>query len=103
MNYTQTHVQWFIVVPLLATGFFVGAVLWAEAGPTRGFQALDTYGKVFTQGWRLWPPVVVFSIWLLSICSVTRFWAWKTAVAALLAPFACVLVLHAMLARSCSC
>jgi hypothetical protein len=98
LNYTQNHVQWFIVVPLLATGFFVGAVLWAEAAATSHFKDLTTYGELFTNGWRLWPfplAVVFFSIWLLSICSVQRFRG-RAALAALSAPLACAVVLHAM-------
>jgi Patatin-like phospholipase len=100
LNYTQAHVQWLIVVPLLTTGFFVGAVLWAEAAPQREFQAFATFGELFMQGWRLWPfplAVVFFSIWVLSFSSVERIWAWGSGFAALLSPFVCVIALHAML------
>jgi hypothetical protein len=118
LNYTQTHVQWLIVLPLLATGFFVGAVMWAEAAPPnalesalllwwpeatpmlRGFKAFSSYSELFTQGWRLWPfplAVVFCSIFLLSFSSVARIWRWGSGLAALLAPVVCVVALHAML------
>ena len=99
LNYTQTHVQLLIVLPLLLTGFCVGAVLWAEAAPQQGFDALTTYGRLFAEGWRLWPfplAVVFASVWLLSFSSVPR-WSVASTMAALLSPFVCVLVLHAML------
>lgn len=117
LNYSQAHVQWLIVLPLVATGFFVGAVLWAEATPLKpveaallrvapeagvafGFKVYDTYSDLFLRGWRVWPfplAVVFFSIWLLSLSSVARIWKWGSGLAAMLAPCVCVIALHAML------
>jgi hypothetical protein len=120
VNYSQGQVQRFIVLPLLATGFCVGAVLWAEANHGQ-MAGLDTYGQFFTQAWQHWPfplAVVFFSLWLLSLCSVRRICSWRatygairgrswqafcragdwTALAtAVISPAACVLALHALL------
>ncbi len=99
VNYTQTLVQVWIVVPMLLTGFCVGAVLWAEtlAGDLSTF---DTYGAFLVAGWRYWPfplAIVFCSLWLLSLCSVKRIRNLRAFVTASLSPFVCVIVLHAAL------
>ena len=120
VNYSQGQVQRLVVVPLLAAGFCVGAVLWGEIGLGAGRLAgLRSYSAFFLEGWEYWPfplAVVFCSLWLLSICSVRsiaswravrlawrspriliRAISWKNVFAAVAGPLACVLVLHALL------
>jgi hypothetical protein len=120
VNYSQGQVQRFIVIPLLATGFCVGAVLWAETN-TGSLAEFETYGRFLTEGWRHWPfplAVVFFSLWLLSLCSIRRIcsfrdlycatrdrsWTalknagdWAAVLTAVASPLACVGALHALL------
>jgi hypothetical protein len=99
VNYTQAWVQGAVVLPMLATGFFVAAILWNQSLTEYEIADVRTYGALFqTIGW-YWPfplAIMFFSIWLLSFCGVAslkkRGW-----LVALASPFACVLVLHAQL------
>jgi hypothetical protein len=100
INYTQGWVQGMVVLPMLATGYLVAAVLW---GQTVGMYAsgelarLDSFGGFFTTAWRYWPlplSVAFASLWLLSVCSIRDR---KGLVVAFLAPIPAVLVLHALL------
>jgi len=104
INYTQAWVQAVVVLPMLATGYLVAAILWGESTATPGTQpgldALETYGAFLTTAWRHWPfplSVVFVSVWLLSFCSVRNRSGWKGQVTALAAPFVAVPVLHALL------
>ena len=66
VNYGQTHVQWFIVVPLLVCSFFFGTILWDL---TNSVLAPGTYGELFRTAWRDWPfplAVVFVSLWGLA-------------------------------------
>ena len=99
INFRQSLVQVWIVFPLLLSGLFIGAVLWAEVN--RGtLAAYSTYGEFVADGWWHWPfplSIVFCSLWLLSLCSVRRVRNLKSFLAASLAPFVCVAVLHALL------
>jgi hypothetical protein len=99
INFRQSLVQVWIVFPLLLSGLFLGAVLWAEVN--RGnLAAFSTYGEFLANGWWHWPfplSIVFCSLWLLSLCSVRRVRNVKAFLAASLAPFVCVAVLHALL------
>ena len=99
INFRQSLVQVWIVCPLLLSGLFIGAVLWAEVN--RGHLAgYTTYGEFLANGWWHWPfplSIVFCSLWLLSLCSVRRVRNLKAFLAASLAPFVCVAVLHALL------
>ena len=99
INFRQSLVQVWIVFPLLLSGLFIGAVLWAEVN--RGHLAgYTTYGQFLINGWWHWPfplSIVFCSLWLLSLCSVRRVRNLKSFLAASLAPFVCVAVLHALL------
>ena len=73
VNYTQGWVQWFVVVPLMAAGFLVAAILWAESTGAAALGAtspellrlktLDSYGAFFLTAPLYWPfPLAVKSI-----------------------------------------
>jgi hypothetical protein len=97
VNYTQSWVQGAVVLPMLATGFLVAAIIWNQSYTQ--FTAFDSYGQLFLHTWQYWPfplSVMFFSIWLLSFCGVTSLKKWGWLVAAL-APVVCVVVLHALL------
>jgi hypothetical protein len=100
INYSQGWVQAVVVVPMMATGYFVAAILWGETTHGGTLATLHSFGGFFTTAWRYWPfplSVVFFSLWLLSFCAIHNFQDWKGLTAALLAPFVCVVVLHALL------
>ena len=70
VNYGQTHVQWFIVVPLLVCSFLLGAILWDLS---EHVLATMTYGELFLGACRHWPfplSVVFISLWGLAFCSI---------------------------------
>ena len=99
INYTQSWVQAVVVIPMMATGLLVAAILWgqSQSGPLAG---LDTFGDFFRTAWRYWPfplSVVFLSLWLLSFCSIRKRTDWKCLVVAALAPFPAMLVLHSLL------
>ena len=99
VNYTQAWVQGAVVLPMLATGFFVAAILWNQSVNVCEIADLDGYGALFRTMWRYWPfplAIVFFSIWLLSLCGVASLKGAGSLVA-MLSPFVCVLVLHALL------
>ena len=92
------------MLPMMATGFFVAAILWGEsqsvAGEHVGLDTFESFGQFFTTAWWYWPfplSVVFVSLWLLSFCSVTSRKDWKGLAAAFAAPFVAVPVLHALL------
>ena len=97
VNYGQTHVQWFIVLPLLVCSYLFGAILWnlsntVLSGPT-------TYGALFLRAWRDWPfplSVVFVSLWGLAFCSIEQ-WKVKGPVVAFIAALGSVVALHALL------
>jgi hypothetical protein len=104
INYTQFWVQAMVVLPMMATGYLVAAILWGESiatpGTQPGLNTLETYGAFVTTAWKYWPfplSVVFVSIWLLSFCAVRSRREWKGLLAALAAPFVAVPVLHALL------
>jgi len=103
INYTQAWVQWAVVAPLAVVAFLVAAILWSEASGTTdppGLNALTSYGDFLTTAWKFWPfplSVVFVSFWLLSFCSIHSRNDRNGLAAALLAPCAAVLVLHALL------
>ena len=101
INFTQAWAQWIVVLPMMASGYLVAAVLWGESQPGADIPlaAFDSFGKLFSTAWLYWPfplSVVFVSIWLLSFCSVRTRRDWKGVLAALLAPIASVAVLHAL-------
>jgi hypothetical protein len=70
VNYTQAWVQGAVVLPMLATGSFVAAILWNQSVNVRESAALEAYGALFRTMWRYWPFPLSCSIWLLSLCGV---------------------------------
>jgi hypothetical protein len=97
VNYGQTHVQWFIVVPLLVCSFFFGAILWDLS--ENGLGSRTTYGALFLGAWRDWPfplSVVFVSLWGLAFCSIEQ-WKVKGPAVALIAAVGSVVALHALL------
>lgn len=104
INYTQGWAQTVVVLPMMATGFFVAAILWGEsqalAGDHVGLDTFESFGQFFTTAWSYWPfplSVVFVSMWLLSFCSVSSRKDWKGLAAAFGAPFVAVPVLHGLL------
>lgn len=103
INYTQNWVQAVVVVPPVAAGYLVAAILWGESTGVAGggeLAALDSYGEFFSKAWRYWPfplSVVFASIWLLAFCAVRSRRDWRGLLAALGAPIVAVTVLHALL------
>ena len=104
INYTQGWAQAVVVLPMMATGYLVAAILWGEsqsiAGQHVGLDTFDGFGQFFTTAWWYWPfplSVVFVSLWLLSFCSVSSRRDWKGVAAAFGAPFVAVPVLHALL------
>jgi hypothetical protein len=98
INYTQTWVQIAVIIPIMAVGFLVAAILWEQArsGP---LAELNSFGDFFKEAWRHWPfpiSVVFTSLWLLSFCSI-RSWRNGGWLIALLAPIPTMGVLHALL------
>ena len=103
INYTQGWAQTVVVLPMMATGYLVAAILWGETQATStepGLASFSGFGQLFTTAWSYWPfplSVVFVSIWLLSFCSVSSRRDWKGIAAAFGAPFVAVPVLHALL------
>ena len=99
INYGQSTVQFAIVLPMLATGYLVGAILWdlSKSGELASF---STYSMFLLHGLKYWPfqlSIVFTSLWLLSFCSLKRRDDLPSLLAALGAPFAAVIILHACL------
>jgi Patatin-like phospholipase len=100
INYSQGWVQIAVVAPMMVTCYLIGAILWGETTRGGALSTPTSFGGFFTTSWLYWPfplAVVFFSIWLLSLCAVDTFKDWKAVAAGLLAPFVCVLTLHALL------
>ena len=102
VNYTQSWVQFAIIVPLMVTSFLVTSVLWAQATGSpdvKSLAGITTYGALVTTAWHYWPfhlSVVFVSFWLLSLCSID--WRSRPSIAiALGGPIVAVPALHAML------
>jgi hypothetical protein len=99
VKYTQALVQGAVVLPMLATGFFVAAILWNQSLTQYEIADLRSYGALFRTMWRYWPfplAIMFFSSWMLSLCGVA---SWKKGgwLVALVSPVACVVALHALL------
>ncbi|MGA7415323.1 MAG: hypothetical protein WBW33_32925, partial [Bryobacteraceae bacterium] len=101
INYTQAWVQGLVVVPMLAVGFLVGAILWGASQPGTGkLSELTGFTSFFQAAWHHWPfplAVVFSSLWLLSFCSIRSFRDAKGVCAALAAPIPAMVVLHGLL------
>ena len=87
INFTQAWAQWIVVVPMMATGYLVAAILWGESqAAVPAISPVSTRSAVsFTEGMEYWPfplSVLFVSIWLLSICSVRTRKEWKGVAAA---------------------
>ncbi len=98
INYTQAWVQYAVVIPMLAVGLLVAAILWGQSQGPGELAKLDSFGGFFREAWKHWPfplAVVFISLWLLSCCSI-RSWDWKGVAIGLLAPVPAILVLHAL-------
>jgi hypothetical protein len=99
INYTQAWVQGVVVVPMMATGFFVAAILWHQSITVLHGVGFDSYSELFTSTALYWPfplSIMFVSIWLLSISGVATLRTGGLSIA-LLAPLVCVPVLHALL------
>ena len=99
INYTQAWAQATIVLPMMATGYLVAAILWGQS-QSPAFVALKSYGELFRTAASYWPfplSVIFASVWLLSFCSIRSRTDWKGLLAALFAPLPALLVLHALL------
>jgi len=97
VNYGQTDVQWFIVVPLLVCSFFFGAILWDLSDTV--LVGRTTYGQLFLGAWRDWPfplSVVFVSLWGLAFCSIEQ-WKVKGPAVAFIAAVGSIVALHALL------
>ena len=97
VNYGQTHVQWFIVLPLLVCSYLFGAILWDLSNTV--LSTPQTYGALFLRAWRDWPfplSVVFVSLWGLAFCSIEQ-WRVKGPLVALIAALGSVVALHALL------
>jgi len=108
INYTQAWVQGVVVLPMLAVGFLVAAILWGQSHSAHSHLAqVSTFSGFFADAWRYWPfplAVVFASLWLFSICSTRAtpnrkhwFTDWRRIAAAGLAPIPAMLTLHALL------
>jgi Patatin-like phospholipase len=99
INYTQAWAQWTIVLPMMATGYLVAAILWGQS-KAGGLAKVDSFGGFFQTAVWYWPfplSVIFASLWLLSFCSIRSRRDWKGLLAALFAPVPALLVLHALL------
>jgi len=99
INYTQAWAQWTIVLPMMATGYLVAAILWGQS-KTGGLSEVNSFGAFFEAAVSYWPfplSVMFASLWLLSFCSIRSRGDWKGCLAALFAPIPTLLVLHALL------
>jgi hypothetical protein len=99
INYTQTWAQWTIVLPMMATGYLIAAILWGQS-QAGGLSEVGSFGDFFMKAARYWPfplSVIFASLWLLSFCSIRSRTDWKGLLAALFAPVPALLVLHALL------
>lgn len=99
VNYTQAWAQATIVLPMMATGYLVAAILWGQS-QTGELSKLTSFSGFFQTALLYWPfplSVMFASLWLLSFCSIRSRTDWKCLLAALLAPFPSLLVLHALL------
>lgn len=104
INYSQPWVQAIVVLPLMLAALLVSAVLWGLATDTdeqlKNFQALTTYGALWTGAWKYWPlplAVAFVSFLLLSVCSLQNLKRPEAWLVAILAPATAVLVLHSLL------
>src|SRR5262249_36189414 len=101
INYTQAWVQALVVLPMLAVGFLVGAILWGESvRPNGHLSGLVTFCEFFRAVWQFWlfPLAVMFvSLWLFAICSIRDYAEPKCWAAALVAPLPAMVALHALL------
>ena len=100
-DYSQARVQWMVVIPMMATGFLVAAILWGQAYGSHKvaeLTRLETFSGFFMTAWHYWPfplSVALVSLWPLSIFSsrnIKKGW-----IAATFAPVLAVLVLYALL------
>jgi hypothetical protein len=99
INYTQGWVQATVVLPMMATGYLIAAILWGES-QSGELSSLDSFGEFFQTALWYWPfplSVVFASLWLVSFCSIRSWRDWKGLLAALFAPVPTLLVLHALL------
>ena len=99
INYGQTGVQIGIVIPMLAVGFLVAAIMWgqSQSGP---LAPLQNFGDFFTQAWKYWPfplTVVFTSLLLFSFCSMRSLRGWQNILIPIFAPIPTVIVLHVLL------
>lgn len=97
VNYTQSGVQGFVVLPMMAVGMLVAAILWQQS--TGALASATSFGVLFTTAWRYWPlplTIVFTSLLLLSLCSIQK-WNPASLTWAVLAPIPSVAVLHALL------
>lgn len=100
INYTQGWVQGLVVVPMMATGFFLAAVLWQQSTSVVHPLALaQTFGDIFMVAWRYWPlplSIAFASLWMFAFASLRRHTLWDLGVA-IFAAAPAVVVLHALL------
>ncbi len=98
VNYGQGGVQFGVVLPMLAVGFLVAAIMWWQ-GQAEPFARMADFGDFFLNAWRYWefPLTVVFtSLLLFSFCSMRSLRGWKK-LAAVVAPIPAMIVLHLLL------
>ena len=73
LNYTQAWAQRLVVLPLLATGFLVAAILWGQAEHDDVINVIDSYGMLLKTEWQHWPfplYIALVSLWMFWVCSV---------------------------------
>jgi len=69
-DYSQGAVQLWVVLPMLAVGFFVAAIVW-QRSLKPPYSHWETYGDFFTGAWAYWPfplTVAFVSLFLLAFC-----------------------------------
>jgi hypothetical protein len=96
VNYTQMGVQMAVVLPMMAVGLLVGAILWEQS--TNDLAKYSSFSGLFKNAWLYWPfplTVVFTSLLLLSFCSILK-WDAESVVWAILAPFPAVVTLHSL-------
>ena len=76
-DYGQGAVQRFVIVPMVAVGFLLGAVLWGQSSHKHGdgvLGKLDSYGGLWTASYAYWELSLVLAFGSLSLfaCRSTR-------------------------------
>jgi Patatin-like phospholipase len=97
VNYTQQGVQLAVVLPMMAVGLLVAAILWQQS--THDLDRFKSFGELFMNAGRYWPfplTVVFTSLLLLSFSSISKWKDPESIIWAIVAPIPAVITLHSM-------